>query len=100
MASLLLLVPVCLMMGLSSGSPYNCSVMNGKNVTWMQMLDDKTVLGGYSYYFLNGTLHNYDLEDNLITIGQYTVYPDTDDAMLCYEKETYDRAQSIICNLK
>ena len=42
----------------TKAAPYNCSVMNGRNVTWMQMLDDDTVLGGYSYYFTNGT---YDM---------------------------------------
>ena len=39
---------------------------------------------------MNGTLLNFDLEDNLITVGNYTIYPDTDDNLLCYEKESYD----------
>ena len=63
------------------------------------MLDDLTVLGGYSYYWANGTLHNYDLENRLITIGSYHIY-DEGDADLCFEKEEYDYTAPIpaTCN--
>eukprot|EP01084_Bolivina_argentea_P003255 6094_1 len=73
----------------SSSSPYNCSVMVGANMTWMQTIDDKTVTGGYNYYWPNGTIHVHNLEGNIQLIGRYEIH-DEDGADLCYEKEIYD----------
>merc|ERR1719411_220275 len=78
------------MVQLSLSAPYNCSLFTNMNVTWMQMMGGRTVIGGYSHYWPNGTLHNYDLEGKLITIGNYTLINE-DDADLCYEREVYEK---------
>lgn len=45
------------------------------------------------------SLHNYDLENNLITIGNYTIYNNETDE-LCHEKEEYDYSFNVpaTCN--
>eukprot|EP01084_Bolivina_argentea_P278340 475442_1 len=99
MVNVFMFIGLLFLVKLSISAPYNCSIMVGTNVTWMQMLDGKTVLGGYSYYWPNGTLHNFDLEDNLITVGNYSIENDPNED-LCYEKEQYDYTLNIpaTCN--
>ena len=64
----------------------NCSILTNANVSFIQMLDGKTAIGGYVMYFANGTLLDYDTEGKLIGMGTFEFMqgPNND---LCYEKE-------------